>query len=39
MILTEHFNFNNPDTPLNVSTSEQFRLGFSKYKYEKESLC
>jgi vitamin B12 transporter len=29
-------NFNNPDTPLNVSTSEQFRLGFSpKYKYEK----
>jgi vitamin B12 transporter len=31
-------NFNNPDT-LNVSTSEQFRLGFSKYKYEKESLC
>ncbi|PKH68136.1 TonB-dependent receptor [Flavobacterium sp. ALD4] len=29
-------NFNNPDTPLNVSKSEQFRLGFSpKYKYEK----
>jgi vitamin B12 transporter len=29
-------NFNNPDTPLNLSTSEQFRLGFSpKYKYEK----
>jgi vitamin B12 transporter len=23
-------NFNNPDTPLNVSTSEQFRLGFSQ---------
>jgi vitamin B12 transporter len=29
-------NFNNPDTPINVSTSEQFRFGFSpKYKYEK----
>jgi vitamin B12 transporter len=29
-------NFNNPDTPLNTSSSEQFRLGFSpKYKYNK----
>ncbi|HEY4618079.1 MAG TPA: TonB-dependent receptor plug domain-containing protein [Flavobacterium sp.] len=29
-------NFNDPDTPLNVSRSEQFRLGFSpKYKYSK----
>lgn len=29
-------NFNNPDTPLNVSKSEQFRFGFSpKYKYNK----
>jgi vitamin B12 transporter len=27
-------NFNNPDTPLNVSL-EQFRLGFQKYKYKK----
>jgi vitamin B12 transporter len=30
-------NFNNPDTPLN--TSEQFRLGSPKYKYEKGELC
>lgn len=29
-------NFNDPDTPLNISRSEQFRLGFSpKYKYNK----
>ena len=29
-------NLNHPDTPLNFSTSEQFRLGFSpKYKYNK----
>jgi vitamin B12 transporter len=29
-------NFNNPDTPLNVSNSEQFRFGFSpKYKYKR----
>ncbi|MEZ7499933.1 TonB-dependent receptor plug domain-containing protein [Flavobacterium sp. Arc3] len=29
-------NLNNPDNSLNVSTSEQFRFGFSpKYKYEK----
>ncbi|MGO4818902.1 TonB-dependent receptor plug domain-containing protein [Flavobacterium sp. W22_SRS_FP1] len=29
-------NFNNPDTPLNTSSSEQLRLGFSpKYKYNK----
>ncbi|WPR73038.1 TonB-dependent receptor plug domain-containing protein [Flavobacterium sp. NG2] len=32
-------NFNNPDSPVNVSTSEQFRLGFSpKYKYNKGEL-
>lgn len=32
-------NFNNPDTPLNGSTSEQFRLGFSpKFKYNKGQL-
>jgi vitamin B12 transporter len=32
-------NFNNPDTPLNVSKSEQFRFGFSpKYKYSKGEL-
>lgn len=29
-------NFSNPDSPFNVSTSEQFRFGFSpKYKYNK----
>ena len=29
-------NFNNPDSPVNVATSEQFRFGFSpKYKYNK----
>jgi vitamin B12 transporter len=29
-------NFTSPDTPINVATSEQFRLGFSpKYKYNK----
>jgi vitamin B12 transporter len=28
-------NFNNPDTPLNVSTSEQFRLGFSPVQVRK----
>jgi vitamin B12 transporter len=29
-------NFNDSDTPLNISNSEQFRLGFSpKYKYNK----
>jgi hypothetical protein len=37
MILTVTFdNFNNPDTPINNSISEQFRSGFSpKYKYNK----
>jgi hypothetical protein len=32
-------NFNNPDTPLNVSTSEQFRLGFSPVQVRKRRVC
>ncbi len=32
-------NFSNPDSPVNVSTSEQFRFGFSpKYKYNSGEL-
>jgi hypothetical protein len=32
-------NFNNPDTPLNISTSEQFRLGFSQSTSTKRRVC
>lgn len=32
-------NFNNPDTPLNISENKQFRFGFSpKFKYNKGEL-